>query len=199
MIYSLNKPRSNRWRPVLATMVSLFVIVTAGCVTNRGTYPIETFTEMHYSQVYRSQEPPRLDAVSGAEVFVPIGLDVSMTVKGMDENMNDAASRYEANPSHAAELYRVNCSVCHGNSGSGDGPIVPFLTDPNSYYSTQNGVAYQSPPSLLETRGRINQDSVFKIITSGINVMPNFGLLLSNEDRWDIVQYIFDETRGLGN
>ena len=34
-----------------------------------GTYPIEIFTEMHYSQAYRSQEIPRLSGVESAVAY----------------------------------------------------------------------------------------------------------------------------------
>jgi mono/diheme cytochrome c family protein len=187
--------RHGRRRLLLLAGLSLVALAATGCVTNRGSYPIEIFTEMHYAQTFRSQEPPRLQAVAGAEVFVPLSLDASLTVKGPDEMKADSAARYAADPRAAAELYRVNCSVCHGVSGQGDGPIAPYLTDPNNY----TGAAYEAPPDLTASRTSLNEDALFAIMTSGIFVMPQFGLLLSEEDRWDVVQYVFDEAGGLGN
>lgn len=187
--------RHGRRRLLLLVGLSLVALAAASCVTNRGAYPIEIFSEMHYSQTFRSQEPPRLQAVGGAEVFVQLGVNASLAVKGPEEMKADAAARYAANPGAAAELFRVNCSVCHGIKGLGDGPIVPFLTDPSNY----TGSPYATPPNLQETRNRLDRDAMFGILTNGIFVMPEFGLLLSEEDRWDLVQYIFDETDGLGN
>ena len=201
----LSRPRLLRHgrRPLLLLAgLSLVALAATGCVTNRGAYPIEIFSEMHYAQTFRSQEPPRLQAVAGAEVFVPLGVDASLTVKGPDEMKAAAAARYAADPGAAAELFRVNCSVCHGIKGLGDGPIVPFLTDPNSYYATQTSAAdepYAAPPDLTQSRTRLDEDGVFAIMTSGVFVMPQFGLLLSEEERWDVVQYVFDDTGGLGN
>ncbi len=194
----LSRPRllrHGRRRLLLLAGLSLVALAATGCVTNRGTYPIEIFSEMHYAQTFRSQEPPRLQAVAGAEVFVPLGVAASLAVKGPEEMKADAAARYAADPGAAAELFRVNCSVCHGVKGLGDGPIVPFLTDPNNY----TGAPYAPPPNLQDTRNRLDRDAVFAIMTSGIFVMPQFGLLLSEEDRWDVIQYVFDEIGGLGN
>jgi mono/diheme cytochrome c family protein len=33
---------------------------------------------------------------------------------------------------------------------------------------------------------------MFGLVTNGILVMPRFGPLLSEAERWDIVRYIFD-------
>ncbi len=168
-------------------LTALVVLGIAGisCFPKQGSYPIEIFTEMHYSQAYRSQEPPRLDAVQGAEVFVPIGSDVSLEVPEKRQRPYNSAV--------AAELFRVNCSTCHGVRGEGDGPIVPFLTSTN----TVTGKSYGRPPDLLESRDRLNEDAVFAIVTNGIVVMPVFSLLLPEEERWDIVAYIFDREGGL--
>ena len=55
-------------------------------------------------------------------------------------------------------LYRVNCSFCHGNEGLGDGPAKEYIISENSYYSTNkvdglpgsgSGTPYISPPQLL--------------------------------------------------
>jgi hypothetical protein len=39
-------------------------------ITQRGTYPIEIFSEMHSSQAYKNQEPPRLNSVETAQKFL---------------------------------------------------------------------------------------------------------------------------------
>lgn len=167
----------------------LLAFAAMGCFPKRGAYPIDIFTEMHYSQTFRSQEPPRLDSVSGAEVFVPLGTDIALEV--LEKRQREYV------PAVARELYRVNCSVCHGIGGMGDGPIVPFLTAADSFYASQQGEAYRSPPNLLESRDKLSEEAVFAIVTSGIVVMPKFGLLLTEEERRDIVRYIFDRENGL--
>lgn len=179
-----------RFAWVLAAL-AISAMAAAGCIPQRGANPIEVFSEQHYAQSFRSQEPPRLAAVAGAEVFTEVGPRDTLEVADKRQRPYD--------PGRAEELFAVNCSVCHGDDGRGDGPLVPFLISPDSYYARQNdGQTYPSPPDLLQTRERIDEDAVFNIITGGINVMPKFGLLLTEEERWDIVRYIFDREDGLG-
>ena len=176
---------------IIAAIAVLGILSTA-CFPKQGTYPIEIFTEMHYSQSFKAQEPPRLDAVRGAEVFVSLGTD---SVLAMTERQERA---YE--PAIAAELFRVNCSVCHGLGGQGDGAINQYLTASDSYYASQNdGQTYSPAPNILESsRTKFTDDAFFAFISNGQNVMPIFRLLLSEEDRWDIVNYVYDVDNGLG-
>ncbi len=129
---------------------------------------------------------PAPDAV----VFERTGADKVLEVPERSQRPYDARV--------ASELFRVNCSVCHGPAGLGDGPIVPHLTSPNSYYASSSGQPYARPPNLQETRANKDEKTVFAIITNGIVVMPKFGLLLTEEERWDLVRYIFDTQTGLG-
>ena len=179
----------SRIRPAwLIAAIAVLGIAAIGCFPKSGTYPIEIFTEMHYSQSFRSQEPPRLDAVRGAEVFVGLGTE---------ETLDIALTRERAYvPAVASQLYTVNCSVCHGDSGTGDGPISTFLTSPSL---TVGDGAYAAPPNLQTSRDTLGRDVFFGLVSSGINVMPRFELLLSEEDRWDIVNYVFDTNNGLGS
>ena len=184
------RPRAGRRiRPAwLIAAIAVLGIAAIGCFPKAGAYPIEIFTEMHYSQAFRSQEPPRLDAVRGAEVFVSVGTEETLAISLTRERAYV--------PAVASGLYAVNCSVCHGVSGEGDGPLVTFLTTPKL---TKDGVAIsRPPPNLLESRDRLGRDGFFAFASAGFEVMPRFELLLSEEDRWDIVNYVFDTKTGLG-
>ncbi|MBI2965924.1 MAG: cytochrome c [Chloroflexi bacterium] len=175
---------------LLFAMTAFFGLVASACITKRGTYPIEVFPEQHYSQAYRYQEQPRIPPAPDAVVFEPAGADKVLEVPERRQHPYD--------PKVAAELYRVNCSVCHGPLGLGDGPIVPHLTSPDSFYANLARQPYARPPNLQETRASRDEKTVFSIITSGVVVMPRFGLLLTEEERWDLVRYIFDTQTGLG-
>jgi mono/diheme cytochrome c family protein len=172
-------------RSLLIAFASIAILAVA-CVQESGTYPIETFTEMHYAQSYRSQEIPRLGGVESA---------VAYDGQGNAQDMLNVLPTKQTHPYDAgagAELYRVNCAVCHGVTGGGDGPAAAHITSPNSAYADDNGVAYAPPPNLVEARNRFNEDAMFGLVTNGILVMPKFGPLLSEAERWDIVRYIFD-------
>jgi mono/diheme cytochrome c family protein len=176
---------------IIAAIAVLGILSTA-CFPKQGSYPIEVFTEMHYSQSFKAQEPPRLNAVRGAEVFVAFGTDGVLAMTERQERAYD--------PATAAELYRVNCSVCHGVGGKGDGAINLYLTAADSYYASQKGEPYpNTPPNLLDSSNVFPVDGFFAFMSSNgpANVMPDFDLLLSEEDRWDIVNYVYDTERGL--
>jgi len=102
-------------------------------------------------------------------------------------------------PERASELYRVNCAVCHGSAGLGDGPAAQHISNSFSYYASETGQAYPKPTNLQTTRVNKSEEVVFSIISNGIVVMPKWRSLLSEEERWDLVKYIFDEQTGLGS
>ena len=178
----------------VALLLMLSIFVTSACaIQESNTYPVETFSEMHYSQAFRAQEPPRLAPPADSVAFKTAG-DASNTL-----NVPDKQERVY-DPAVAGNLYRVNCSVCHGVSGLGDGKAVRHITSSSSFYATNEGIPYKSPPNLVESAAsRLNQREIMFSFVSGWNgpVMPEFGKLLAEEDIRDIVNYIFDENTGL--
>ncbi len=177
----------------VAGLLMLSIFVTSACaVQESNTYPVETFSEMHYSQAFRMQEPPRLAPPADAVVFKTAG-GVSNTL-----NVPDKQER-AYDPAVAGNLYRVNCSVCHGVSGLGDGKAVRHITSDSSFYATTQGSAYGAPPNLVESAATrlTDRDVMVGFITSGAGIMPSYGKLLPEEDIRDIVNYIFDENTGL--
>ena len=174
-----SSPLRSRGRLLLAAVA--LALVLAGC--SKGTYAVELFPEMHYNQSTKIQEPPRLAPPDGA---VPItGREVLL---GFD------ASRDLANPNsrqvndRGAELFRVNCAMCHGRDGRGDGPVGAFLA------------AGGAPPADLPVAIKVRTDGeVFSLISNGgvrgtfalqDAVMPTFSLLLDSEDRWAVVHHL---------
>ena len=156
--------------------VAVVSSVLAACST--GTYQVEVFPEQHYHQTYRRQEAPRLDPPPGA---VPItGAEVALAPGDADAAQNPVPND-QAAIDHGAELYRVNCSMCHGPDGEGDGEVGAKLV--------RDG--YARPPSLVtDTTQNRTDGGIFYVLSNGINVMPDFSPLLSAEERWTIVHYI---------
>ena len=75
------------------------------------------------------------------------------------------------------KLYQINCAVCHGPLGMGNGPAVkygiyPPAIGPNSGAATQRSDGY-----------------IFGIIRNGRNTMPSYNRI-EEPDRWDVVNYI---------
>lgn len=83
-------------------------------------------------------------------------------------------------PARGAPLYAQHCSVCHGDTGAGDGPA---------------GVGMKPPPSNLRDTKRLDRQSLYAIYsTLGLGVegtdMPAFADQLDDRQRWDLATYI---------
>ena len=175
--------------PFAAMMVAV-VGASACAVQESNTYPIEIFSEMHYSQSTRMQEPPRLPAAEDAVPFRQIGTEAVLVVPERAERPYDAG--------RARELYRVNCSTCHGVSGIGDGPATAHIVATDSYWATTNDAPYVGPANLIEKRETYDQDAMFNLVNNGVVVMPRFRNLLPEEEIREIVAYIYDQNTGVG-
>jgi len=73
--------------------------------------------------------------------------------------------------------YQINCSVCHGPAGLGNGPIVKYGMFPPSIGAAAN-------PAATMPDGQI-----FGIIRNGRGIMPSYNRI-EEADRWDIVNYL---------
>ncbi len=144
-----------------------------------NTYPIDVFTAMHYQEGFRTNEPPRFGM---PEDGVP--------VSGRDPAYNPQEVGQLENPIEATDesidrgqtLFQVNCQVCHGETGQGNGPMAPQF---EAYDAAR-------PADLTIQRLREAPDSHFyNVITFGLPpFMPPFGNLIPGSDIWDIVNYI---------
>ena len=75
------------------------------------------------------------------------------------------------------KLFRSRCAVCHGSKGLGDGPGGKALVP--------------KPANLSSTLVQGQTDGeIFWKITNGRNDMIKWGPILSEEQRWDLVNYV---------
>lgn len=155
--------------------MALLLLLTA-CST--GAYPLDVFPEMHYQPSYRSQEPPRL---SPSAQSVPVtGKEVLYDFAAAGK-LPDPMTPTPENLSHAAQLFRTECSFCHGPAGRGDGPMVEYFR--------QQGVT--PPLDLASLRVRARQPGeLYWLISNGIGSMPAFGRMLTPEQRWLLVLWV---------
>lgn len=76
------------------------------------------------------------------------------------------------------ELYLKYCTTCHGLNGGGNGPAAHGITTfPRQLWAWHN--ADSSADGYL-----------FWFITNGRNEMPPWGVVLSDDERWDLINYI---------
>ena len=85
----------------------------------------------------------------------------------------------ESSVARGAELFQVNCVVCHGPNGAGDGPAAGGLEP--------------KPANLSEGHVQENSDgSLFYIISEGSagTAMPSWKTNIGEEDRWHLVNFL---------
>ena len=76
------------------------------------------------------------------------------------------------------DIYLANCAACHGVNGAGDGPTAEWMFPP--------------PGSLPAAVDTLTTGDLQYRITNGLagTRMPAFAVTLSENDRWDLVNYL---------
>ena len=72
-------------------------------------------------------------------------------------------------------VFQINCAVCHGPLGRGDGPATRF---------GMAGIGLSTDVTKNRTDGYI-----FGMIRNGRNLMPSYNRI-EEADRWDVVNYV---------
>lgn len=187
----------NKFLKIALPVLLLALLLASGCNTiGRGTNQLDIFREMHYSQSYRSQEPPYVMPPAGGVVnFVPGGTATTVDIKDTGR-----AARTKQTEEDGKELYRVNCVMCHGGLGEGDGPMRAILLKykgipPANFVLTSAASSDQEIYDFVSLGGR----TAALMAENGVpplpeiqrpGNMPIFNKLLSEEERWKLVDYI---------
>ena len=175
---------------ILFCILILTTFASISCA--QGSYPVDFFYEMHYHPSYHPQEPPRL---SPPESAVPItGKEVPLTV-------DDIATLVNPIPEEMIDkgkfLYEINCAMCHGLSGTGDGTVLGLMINKYNYEP-------KLPPDLTTVKGYpdgflygiISNRDLILTDPNQHKVMPQFQKLLTPTERWAIVNYIRSDDFG---
>ena len=85
----------------------------------------------------------------------------------------------DASIARGKELFAINCQMCHGVTGEGNGPIAAFLTK-------------FKPANLTSPLIKAFPDGqIFMTITNGVpDRMPPLNENLTVSERWDVVNYV---------
>ncbi|HEX5436418.1 MAG TPA: cytochrome c [Gemmatimonadaceae bacterium] len=73
------------------------------------------------------------------------------------------------------KYYQINCAVCHGPSGHGNGPAVKY--------------GIPAPNLTLPTTQNRTDGYIFGMIRNGRGLMPTYDRI-EYMDRWDVVNYV---------
>ena len=190
------------------TLLAALGVVAAACtpgdvgnIRSTGAYPIDIFQEMHYNQSFKAQEPPRLAPPAGsvpwrgfAEAYsVKVGELPFVTHASLPALKSDAQGLVNPVPvnaqvlERAAELFIVNCSMCHGRLANAQ----PAEDQPLFVGGQFTRYGITQPPSFDNDRVRaLSAGEAFWSVTNGIGFMPAFANLLTPEERWHLVHLI---------
>jgi len=91
------------------------------------------------------------------------------------------------------EVFRENCSACHGEAGDGNGVCAPFLL-PHPRDFTSGIFRFKSTPDSAMPTDR----DLFKTVSVGLHGtgMPPWKFLLDEGDRWAVAYYVKTFSRG---
>ena len=125
--------------------------------------------------------PPRGQPQGSVSVYGSVAPEfayprTSLAIDMMSPLSNPVAAD-SASVNRGRMYYQINCSVCHGPLGMGNGSVVKYGVYPPS-------IGSGSPAAMQRTDGYI-----FGIIRNGRNLMPSYNRI-EEGDRWDIVNYI---------
>ena len=132
---------------------------------------LEWISFMEIQPAYRPMENP----LPPPEHSVPIEGAFFIPNIGVVDNPTEAD---EASLTRGAELFVIHCRMCHGPTGTGTGPIAPFLANKPANLTSE----------LVQSK---SDGSFFLTITNGIvGRMPPLNENLTVPERWDVVNFI---------
>ncbi len=157
---------------IAITLAIITVPLVVGLLFTYEKVKVDWISFMEIQPSYRPMEDP-LPVPADS---VPI--DGPAYVKGVGSPVNPVEAD-EVSLERGKILYDINCALCHGYDGKGNGPIAPFLR--------------KEPPADL-TSGVVKEDSdgaIFLVITNGVpGAMPALRENLTVRERWDVVNYL---------
>ena len=127
---------------------------------------------MEIQPAYKPMENP----LPPPALSVPVEGAIAIPHMGPPQNPVPAD---QASITRGAELYAINCKLCHGPQGQGNGPISGFLVD--------HKPANLTSPLLIAMK----DGSVFLVISDGVpGRMPALNENLTVRERWDVINFI---------
>jgi mono/diheme cytochrome c family protein len=153
---------------VLAVAVVGFVLVTYEVIGVDFTSFMEDQPSIGYQEA-----PRRLPAEGAVPLSQPAYLDGNQVPA--NPVPADAVSLQRG-----AILFSLNCAVCHGARGQGDGPITKFWRE------DARRPANLTDPSI----GQLPAGTLYRIVTQGLGGMPPLRENMTEREYWDVINYV---------
>ena len=130
--------------------------------------------DMNEQESFKAQEAPLRQAPANS---IPLTGKERIYPRGQAKGLVNPEPVNPASVKTGRKLFQTNCSICHGKAGRGDGPVgLKFVPRPADLTSDR-----------VQARA---EGELFLTITHGISTMPGFQRELSNQERWQLVNFI---------
>ncbi|HEY8733037.1 MAG TPA: c-type cytochrome [Puia sp.] len=116
--------------------------------------------------------------------FQSFGQSIAWVAPKSADNVKNPLSGNVSKVADTKALYITNCGPCHGDKGKGDGPAAQGL---NPKPADHTSAAVQS-----ESDG-----AIFWKLSEGRNPMPGYKKIFSEEQRWELINYIRTLAKGV--
>jgi mono/diheme cytochrome c family protein len=157
---------------LLVLMMVLALPLALGLLFTYEVIKVDWVSFMEIQPSFRPQEDP-LPLPAGS---VPVQGAAYIPGAGAPVNPVEAD---ELSLARGKQLYDINCALCHGPAGQGNGPFAAFLRP-------------RTPANLTEGNALSGSDgAMFMVITNGVpGAMPALKENLDVRSRWDVVNYV---------
>jgi mono/diheme cytochrome c family protein len=168
-------------------VAALLGLILAGCSAGPNQTNVELIQDMMDQKNLKSQDydefrkmpsnmmPPKGAIPRGHTPYQFAGKPLDAEAKLVNPL---SGAEFEKSLVEGKAKYQVYCSMCHGQTGLGDGTVAQYMP--------------LKPPSLVSDKVRNFRDGrIYHIITDGQGVMGNYATQIHKEEhRWAIVNYI---------
>jgi mono/diheme cytochrome c family protein len=157
-------------RFVVATGFVLIVLTGISLLFFYDVLRIPFPTQMIHQDSIGYVEGPRLAAPADAVPVQGPALINGRPASGPVPATDDSLQRGQV-------LFGINCALCHGESGTGDGPLSEYFM-PRPFDLASEHVH------------NLPDDTFFVVVTQGLGPMPSLAENLSPAERWDVINYV---------
>jgi hypothetical protein len=114
-------------------------------------------------------------------------------VTGLSNPLRAHQDRYAEYVKDGARVYYQNCFFCHGDHLDGEGPFAHGFNLPPADFVDPGTIA-QLQESFVFWRVSTGGPGLPREATPWNSAMPKWDEMLSEEDRWKVVMYLYDAT-----
>ena len=168
-----------RWLSVAACRLPLAVLLT-GCswFTDFKQQPKLDPWETANDTIAMRYNPQGSVPIYGS-VAPGFAYDRGATIAAINSmaSLTNPVAADERSLRNGAQQFQINCSVCHGPLGAGDGPVTRFGYPPMPIGAGSNAA------------NTLSDGYLFGIIRNGRGLMPPYNRI-EEQDRWDLINYL---------